>query len=116
MTYWILSIFVSIVVGQPVIDENGVVWEVEEVQFYGVPAKTKKECAANIIKVMEQTDPYAPRMSSVKCVPAEIGDFPKLEKIYELIDDDYVDGVLREIPANNEHWQTLEVPGWYGTK
>lgn len=84
MTYWIVCIFISIVIGGPQINQMTVHWEMEQLEFYGFPAKTKKECIENAITVMEQTDPMAPRITSVKCVPAQVGDFPKLERIYEI--------------------------------
>jgi len=84
MTYWLATIFITIVIGGPQVDQTTVTWELEQVEFYGMPARTKKDCVKNIIKIMEQSDPMAPRISSVKCVPAQTGDFPKLERIYEI--------------------------------
>jgi len=84
MTYWIVSVFFSIIINGPVVDGMTVKWKMEQVEFYGMPSKTKDGCIRNLTKLMEQTDPFAPTMFSAKCVPAQIGDFPKLEKIYEI--------------------------------
>jgi len=84
MTYWIVCIFISIVIGGPQVDQMTVKWDIEEVQFYGPASKTKKECSDKAIKIMEQTDPFAPRIFAAKCLPAQLGDFPKIERIYEI--------------------------------